>query len=357
MAVQDWSEDPDQNGLVLGIDIAEDCPAANINNGLRITLAQIATWVKGAIFTGITKIKDAAGDTGSAVLRFTNNADTVTLGFIQSLIGGGLAFGNASTERMRITPDGRLGVGTSSPAHPLDVVGTARATAVAFTSSNASLTANSGRSSFNVDVGDTYSFDRVNNLHEFFIGDVRQGYVDGAGRIVANTELVATTLVRCGGFTNFFMNYNGGNPYVNFGNNSYNLFDAVNGNFSWVINGQVRAVLSAGGIFNAVGGIQVNGSGVDPVVAQNLTNNGYRRYGSGYTEFWGFTTVPANTTAMRVNYPVALASWSNAILSGGAVNPLETENNPFAYNSDTGGFYINNSLNGPVGVWWQAKGV
>jgi hypothetical protein len=42
MAVSDWSTSAAGNGTVLGINIAENCGAANVNNGLREALAQLA---------------------------------------------------------------------------------------------------------------------------------------------------------------------------------------------------------------------------------------------------------------------------------------------------------------------------
>lgn len=50
MSVPDWSTDPSANGSVGGINIAENCPAGNVNNALREIMAQIAQWVGGAPF-------------------------------------------------------------------------------------------------------------------------------------------------------------------------------------------------------------------------------------------------------------------------------------------------------------------
>jgi len=44
MAISNWSSTASGNGSVLGINIAESCAAANLNNALRETLAQIKTW-------------------------------------------------------------------------------------------------------------------------------------------------------------------------------------------------------------------------------------------------------------------------------------------------------------------------
>lgn len=41
MAVEDWSTDPNLNATVDGINIAEGCPAENLNNGLRAVMAAV----------------------------------------------------------------------------------------------------------------------------------------------------------------------------------------------------------------------------------------------------------------------------------------------------------------------------
>ena len=350
MAVSDWSEDPDQNDLVLGIDIGENCPADNVNNAMRVIMAQIAAWIKGAIFTGITKIRDVAGDTGNAVLRFYDNAGTTLRGYIDGRPGGGLAFGNGTTEVMRFTSLGRLGIGTVAPNWPLHVAGDIGLAALRFTNNaNAYVYSDANRSSFQGDTNDSYSYDRVNNLHEFYIGGTRQGYFDGAGRVVAASEVVATTLIRAGGFTNFFMNYNGGNPYISFANNSYIQFDAVNNLFNFVIGGVARGQLNANGWLS-------NGFAVPAIIAQSLGNIGYIKWSNGMWEMWGTLTVPASTFNYRVNYPagVSLTSWSNVQLTGGG-GSLQ-DNDPYATAPDTGGFYITNRLASQATVWWQAKG-
>ena len=50
MSVPDWSTDPNANISVGGINIAENCPAGNVNNALRELMAEIAQWVGGAPF-------------------------------------------------------------------------------------------------------------------------------------------------------------------------------------------------------------------------------------------------------------------------------------------------------------------
>ena len=41
MAVQDWSTNPDSNGTIEGTNIAENCPASNVNDVIRKMAAAI----------------------------------------------------------------------------------------------------------------------------------------------------------------------------------------------------------------------------------------------------------------------------------------------------------------------------
>ncbi|WP_387425136.1 hypothetical protein [Sphingomonas melonis] len=45
--VETWSTDPDLNGTIGGINIAENCPAANINNSLRYVAAAVRVFYNG----------------------------------------------------------------------------------------------------------------------------------------------------------------------------------------------------------------------------------------------------------------------------------------------------------------------
>lgn len=370
MALQDYSTDPDQNDLVLGIDIGEECPADNINNSIRKLCADLASWVSSAIFTGITKIRDVAGDTGNAILRFTNNAGSTTLGFVQGLAGGGLALGGA-TERIRITAAGNVGIGTTAPGLPLTVNGEIRGSAFSFPINGVYWGADNGRSVIYGDSADFYSYDRVNNLHEFWIGNDRKGYVDGAGRIVAQTEVVAGTLIRAGGFTNFFMNYNGGSPYLNFDNGDYIGLDPANNHFNFVLNNvnQMAAGINglimagAGGGFKGAGtinaaGLYQNGQSVAAIAAQSLGNPGYMVLSNGFRIMWGTGTVGGNVS-VNVNYPTAFSSFSIPVLSGG-ININNADENYAAViqgSSSTTGFSVINSYSSGHSFYWIAVGI
>ena len=64
MAVQDWSTDANSNGSIDGINIAENCPAGNINGAIRAAMAAVRVFYNtvpntanyvlktGGVFTG-----------------------------------------------------------------------------------------------------------------------------------------------------------------------------------------------------------------------------------------------------------------------------------------------------------------
>jgi hypothetical protein len=57
-AITQWDSDPAGNTDINGINIAENCPAAGINNAIRTMMAQIASWISGVV------LKSGAAMTG-----------------------------------------------------------------------------------------------------------------------------------------------------------------------------------------------------------------------------------------------------------------------------------------------------
>jgi len=387
MAIEDWSTDPDQNGLVLGIDINEDCPAANINNALRSTLANIKSWITGAIFTspnsgstGAVRVRDAAGDPDAAYLQFVNNAANSQLGYVRGLKAGGLTFGTNTGEAACITSDGKVGIGTTSPSVPLHVNGETRASAFSLATANVYWNADNNRATFNHDANDTYSYDRVNNLHEFYINGSRQAYIDVAGRVYATTEIVANTLVRIGGLNQFYMNYNGGNPFINFGNGRYLQLDGTAGSFNTVIDGDTKLAIRADGIwtngssgpmgagsfsaaalYDAGHRVLTSASG-SAIASQSLGSPGYIRLTNGLTLQWGETGAVGGEGAQGVTFPIAFTSAvfsvsATAKNSGGAGNDIWTQ----VSSVSTSGFSVYwqapSSGNSGGGAYWFAIGI
>lgn len=81
MAVQDWSSTASANTTVEGVNIAEGCPPANINNAIRAIMASVRVMydglpvvsglapLTGAVFTGTQPIYSGRG-------AYLHNADS-----------------------------------------------------------------------------------------------------------------------------------------------------------------------------------------------------------------------------------------------------------------------------------------
>ncbi len=81
--------------------------------GIKLSVAGPGSFISPHMgTTGGVIIRDASGDPNAAYLQFTNNADTVELGHIQGLQGGGLSM-----------MGGNVGLGTTAPASSLSVNG------------------------------------------------------------------------------------------------------------------------------------------------------------------------------------------------------------------------------------------
>ena len=98
--VSDWSETPSSNSTVDGINIAEGCPAGNVNGGLRAIMAGVKT-----MFLALPNLADYLKKDGSTATTgqliysgrgaYIHNADTsLTSGrrFVQA-IGGSVPAG------------------------------------------------------------------------------------------------------------------------------------------------------------------------------------------------------------------------------------------------------------------------
>ena len=70
MAIKDYSTTAGSNTSVAGINIAEGCPAANVNNGMRAMMADIRSFYEGATWTDLGHTPTRTGNT-----TFTINSD------------------------------------------------------------------------------------------------------------------------------------------------------------------------------------------------------------------------------------------------------------------------------------------
>jgi len=126
-AVTDWSQTAASNSDIGGIDIAENCDAANINNAFREGMAQFAVWLASLFATAANFIAGTSTNkalTPGAITDLTtpttvNYAPTITLDMdaltslnLKTTLTGNLTLANISnkkigkTIRYRLTQDG-----------------------------------------------------------------------------------------------------------------------------------------------------------------------------------------------------------------------------------------------------------
>jgi hypothetical protein len=88
MAIEDWSPTAANNSTVLGVNIAENCPAANVNNALRQLMADVAGGINFDILgdflasTSLSSARSALGVSGGSTSasnfgNLTNQANKV----------------------------------------------------------------------------------------------------------------------------------------------------------------------------------------------------------------------------------------------------------------------------------------
>src|SRR4249919_433998 len=90
VAIADWSTTADNNNTTLGINIAEGCPAANVNNGMRKMMSDVATGINFGLLgsflasTTLSQAQSALGvpATSTSLTNFgalTNSANSLPL--------------------------------------------------------------------------------------------------------------------------------------------------------------------------------------------------------------------------------------------------------------------------------------
>jgi hypothetical protein len=84
-----------------------------------------------AATTGAIVLRQNSGDTVGGFIQWVNNANTAEKGWMVVDTSSNMIFGPNSSERMRITSAGNVGIGTNSPSTALQVNGTVTATTFA----------------------------------------------------------------------------------------------------------------------------------------------------------------------------------------------------------------------------------
>ena len=288
-----------------------------------------------------------------------------------------LAFYTAGTVRGAWLANGNLGIGTLSPGVPLHVNGETRASAFSLSTPNVFWNADNSRVSFNHDANDTYSYDRANNLHEFYINGSRKGWIDGNGDINAAASLRAYSgFVDASPNGSFYLNYNNGGPLINFDANDALYYDRTFNFYSFLVGGAAQAVIGAAGTWlgGAAGGqkgsgtlnaqqLYVNNNPVLASASQSLGSPGYIRLTNGLTLQWGETGAPGfSEGAQGVTFPIAFTSAvftvsATAKNSGGTGNDIWTQ----VSGVGTSGFSVYwqapSSGNFGGGAYWFAIGI
>jgi hypothetical protein len=178
-------------------------------------------------FAGV-RAQNSNSGTGTAGIEFSSDATYAKAAIAQIRSDangkGDLAFyvdsnndaANWSTgdEKVRIDSSGRVGIGTSSPGYPLDVVGVIRSRAAGGEGGQITLTDVSNVDVFNIDVNDTGTmrlFSVVSNKDiqfgqlvgtgcniNFYTGQLERARIDSSGRLLVGTSTSITTLIAAG---------------------------------------------------------------------------------------------------------------------------------------------------------------
>jgi len=84
-----------------------------------------------AATTGAIVLRQNSGDTVGGFIQWVNNANSAEKGWLNVDTSSNMIFATVSTEAMRITSAGRVGIGTTTPSTALQVNGTVTATTFA----------------------------------------------------------------------------------------------------------------------------------------------------------------------------------------------------------------------------------
>lgn len=355
MAMSDWSTTASSNGTTLGINIGENCPAANINNALREIMAQTRTAITTAAATvaGNATVGGTLGVTGNATFSGTLGVTgaltlSAALSGTSGSFSGNGSFGGTFAVTGATTLSSTLAVtGAATLSGNTTVGGTFGVTGAATFSSTLSVTGNvSGANylagSMGTSTVTTVGFSNTNGPAVLFYGSSSSqagrlefraantvcGYFDAAGELFTVNGLRVGSSIAFSALSNFAISPNSGAPNIQWDTGDKIEYDRTGNSHGFYVGGTLRFKVEASGPQDASGnalwsaGNDGSGSGLDAdkldsyegsayvrvTSSSIIENGGYRVYADGLIETWGYVDVGQDSTG-TYTLPVSHTSW------------------------------------------------
>ena len=250
-----------------------------------------------------------AGDVGGRSLVFTSSNNNGSAGALHTInaksINGAIALATAGSERVRITSDGNVGIGTTSPSEKLDVVGKIALNDggnSVFIGTGAGLN-DDGTSNNNVGVGhqalyyNTTGFHDTANGYQALYSNTTGSYNTANGYAALHLNTTGISNTANGAYALYYNTTGGGNTAngyqalrlnttgaSNTANGYQALFSNTTGNYN-TANGYAALYSNTTGNYNTANGVQ----------ALHLNTTGNYNTANGYQALYSNTVGASNT--------------------------------------------------------------